>query len=243
MKIKSRFTDKVIFEKDVESMRQLVEAAVAAGVSLLYANLSYADLRGANLRGANLSDANLSGANLSVADLSGANLSYANLRGANLSYANLRGANLSYADLSDADLRGANLSYADLSDADLSYADLSVANLRGADLSGANLSDSPKIENIHQTVFDAASQPGALDMSDWHTCDTTHCRAGWVTHLAGKAGAALEKRMGPSAAATLIYMSSDPKLEKIPDFQSDNETAMEDMKRLAELEAVAGRVA
>ena len=158
MKIKSRFTDKVIFEKDVESMRQLVEAAVAAGVSLLYANLSYADLRGANLR-------------------------------------------------------------------------------------GANLSDSPKIENIHQTVFDAASQPGALDMSDWHTCDTTHCRAGWVTHLAGKAGAALEKRMGPSAAATLIYMSSDPKLEKIPDFQSDNETAMEDMKRLAELEAVAGRVA
>ena len=163
MKIKSRFTDKVIFEKDVESMRQLVEAAVAAGVSLLYANLSYADLRG--------------------------------------------------------------------------------ANLRGADLSGANLSDSPKIENIHQTVFDAASQPGALDMSDWHTCDTTHCRAGWVTHLAGKAGAALEKRMGPSAAATLIYMSSDPKLEKIPDFQSDNETAMEDMKRLAELEAVAGRVA
>ena len=178
MKIKSRFTDKVIFEKDVESMRQLVEAAVAAGVSLRYANLRYADLSDANLRFANLRVANLRGANLSVANLS-----------------------------------------------------------------GANLSDSPKIENIHQTVFDAASQPGALDMSDWHTCDTTHCRAGWVTHLAGKAGAALEKRMGPSAAATLIYMSSDPKLEKIPDFQSDNETAMEDMKRLAELEAVAGRVA
>ena len=74
MKIKSRFTDKVIFEKDVESMRQLVEAAVAAGVSLLYANLSYADLRGADLRGADLGNADLSNANLRGGDLRGADL-------------------------------------------------------------------------------------------------------------------------------------------------------------------------
>src|SRR5436309_3202922 len=35
----------------------------------------------------------------------------------------------------------------------------------------------PKIENIHQKVFAAVSLPGALNMRDWHTCETTHCRA------------------------------------------------------------------
>ncbi|MGB0405020.1 MAG: hypothetical protein ACPGDB_02385, partial [Fusobacterium sp.] len=37
-----------------------------------------------------------------------------------------------------------------------------------------------KIENIHQKVLEAVTTDNALDMSDWHTCETTHCRAGWV---------------------------------------------------------------
>jgi hypothetical protein len=86
-------------------------------------------------------------------------------------------------------------------------------------------------------VYEAASKPDALDMSDWHTCETTHCRAGWVVTLAGKEGLDLEKKLGPGAAATLIYLKSDPKLERIPSFNSSNETAMADMKRLAEEDA------
>ncbi len=113
----------------------------------------------------------------------------------------------------------------------------SGAYLSGADLRGADLSGVPKIQNIHQTVYKAASAKGALDMGSWHTCDTTHCRAGWVTHLAGEGGAALEFAMGTAAAASLIYLKSDPKLERIPDFYASNEGALEDMKRLAELEA------
>jgi uncharacterized protein YjbI with pentapeptide repeats len=66
-------------------------------------------------------------------------------------------------DLSDADLRGAVLS-----DADLRGADLSDAVLRGADLSDAVLRGAPIIPNIHQAVYAAASQPGALDMGSWH---------------------------------------------------------------------------
>jgi len=76
-------------------------------------------------------------------------------------------------------------------------------------------------------------------MSDWHTCETTHCRAGWAITLAGDAGKALEDKIGPAAAAAAIYIASDPKLERIPDFHCSNETAMADMKRLAELEARA----
>ncbi len=146
------------------------------------------------------------------------------------------------ADLSGADLRGADLRGADLSDADLSGADLSGADLRGAVLSDADLRDAvlsdadwiPKIENIHQAVYAAASAPDALDMGDWHRCETTHCRAGWVTHLAGEGGKVLEGCYGPASAAALIYMASDPTLEKIPDFYCDNKAALADMKRLAE---------
>src|SRR5689334_12019206 len=52
----------------------------------------------------------------------------------------------------------------------------------------------PVIQDIHKAVYAAASQPEALEMKAWHSCDTTHCRAGWVIHLAGKAGYELEQR-------------------------------------------------
>ncbi len=158
--------------------------------------------------------------------------------------ANLIGANLSEADLSGANLRGVNLRGADLGGASLRDADLRDANLRGAnlgdaDLRGANLGDCPvKIESIHQRVYEAASAENALDMESWHSCGTTHCRAGWVVTLAGEGGKALEWALGTPAAAAIIYQTSDPELERIPDFYCDNETALADMKRLAELEAV-----
>ena len=94
IEILNRWTLKVIFECEADSMKVAVELACKQG----------ADLSDANLRGANLRGADLSGAYLRNADLSGANL-----RGANLSGANLRGADLSGADLSGAYLSGAYL--------------------------------------------------------------------------------------------------------------------------------------
>lgn len=74
-------------------------------------------------------------------------------------------------------------------------------------------------------------------MDAWHTCDTTHCRAGWAIHLAGPAGAMLEACVGPSVAGALIHVISCPQLEgKVPNFVASNEEAMEDIKRLAALE-------
>lgn len=116
-------------------------------------------------------------------------------------------------------------------------ANLSGADLRYAVLSGAVLSGAPKIENIHQKVYAAASAPNALNMGDWHTCDTTHCRAGWVTTLAGDEGKALEYRIGTAAAASLIYLASDPSIERFPSFYCGNDEAMADMKAMAEAEA------
>ncbi len=153
--------------------------------------------------------------------------------------ADLSGADLSGANLINADLSGADLSGANLSDANLRDANLRGANLRGANLRGADLSDAPfVIEKIHAKIHEAASGYGALDMSSWHSlCGTTHCRAGWAVALAGDAGRTLEWAYGTPVAAALIYIASDPELEKVPNFYCENEEALADMKRLADMEA------
>ncbi len=94
----------------------------------------------------------------------------------------------------------------------------------------------PIIENIHRSVYAAASNKLALNMADWHSCDTCHCRAGWVVTLAGSAGAKLESKISTLFAAMLIYKASDP-VNKVSvlRFYDSNENAIADMKRLAEL--------
>lgn len=154
IEIKNRYTGEVIYSGDGDTIRQVVEAAVAAR----------ADLRGANLRGANLSGADLSGA-----DLSG-------------------------------------------------FSDVIVPSL-------------------HRRMLAAIESGGQLEMSTWHACETTHCRAGWAIHLAGPAGRVLERCVGSSLAGAIIHLVSCPQLEcKVPDFYASNDDAMADIKRLAEME-------
>ena len=90
----------------------------------------------------------------------------------------------------------------------------------------------PKIDNIHKKVYEAVSQPGALKMSDWHTCSTTHCRAGWVVHLAGDAGYALERFHNTALAAQLIYRESGYKINPCR-FYDQNEDSLEDIRKLS----------
>ena len=228
--IKHRWSGRVIFTAEIEC-----NAGASLSVKLGLA-VRAADLKGADLEGADLEGADLKGAYLKGAYLKGAYLRGADLRGADLRGAYLRGAYLRGAYLRGADLRGAYLEGADLRGAYLEGADL-----RGADLEGADFGSAPIIPNIHTAVFNAATQtPDALDMGDWHTCETTHCRAGWVTTLAGEAGAKLEDEIGTPAAAMAIYAASDAEYfqrDGCPDFYCGNDAALADMKRLAELEA------
>jgi hypothetical protein len=202
-----------------------------------------ADLGWANLRGANLGEANLRGANLRGANLGEANLRGANLRGATLRWATLRGATLGWANLGEADLRGANLRGANLRGATLGWAnlgeaDLREANLRGATLGGATLPDGvPVVPDLDAAILTALAAGGALDMSAWHRCKTTHCRAGWAITLAGAAGAALETQYGSACAGALIYAASDP-WRPVPDFHAGDDEALADLRRRA---GVGGR--
>ena len=184
-----------------------VEAAVAAGVSLMGANLEGVDLRGVNLKNADLS--------------------FASLLNANLTGANLDGAYLVGTDMGGADLTGC----------DLHSSVISVTTLSGTLLKDTIYPDglraSLAVEGLDQKMLAAIeTQGGVLDMNDWHTCETTHCRAGWAVVLAGKTGLQAESYYGTNIAAALIYEASYPG-ERIPDFFESSDTALEDIRQRA----------
>ena len=139
------------------------------------------------------------------------NLSYANLRSADLRSADLRYADLRYAVLRSADLRYADLRYAVLSYANLRSAVLRSADLRSADLRSADLRSatgliiaSDAADRLKAVAANALATDAALEMNTWHTCNTTHCIAGWAIHLAGEPGRLLEESHGPSVAGLML---------------------------------------
>jgi len=143
--------------------------------------------------------------------------------GAYLRGADLRGANLSDADLRGADLRGAYLRGAYLRGADLSGADLSGANLRDA-----NLPKIDKLDGLRSAICaQVCASPENLKMDAWHTCETTHCLAGWAVTIHSQ-GVLLESIYGTSAAAAMIFHVCEG---EVPDFHSSNEVAMEWLKK------------
>ena len=50
----------------------------------------------------------------------------------------------------------------------------------------------------------ALAREDALDMTDFHRCNTVHCVAGWGIHNEGEAGYALERRVGSHNAGLML---------------------------------------
>ncbi len=91
--------------------------------------------------------------------------------------------------------------------------------------------DVPMVENLDSRILEAITVGGGhLEMSKWHKCKTTHCRAGWAITLAGEAGAALEAKYGSHQAGRMIYRASTG---REPDFFDTNANALKDIKRCA----------
>lgn len=93
-------------------------------------------------------------------------------------------------------------------------------------LSVGLISQAPFVENIDEKIFDAVCKGAVLDMSDWHSCETAHCRAGWAIYFAGEAGKELELRFGSEAAGALIYERATGRR---PDFYANDEDAWADI--------------
>ena len=84
--------------------------------------------------------------------------------------------------------------------------------------------------------MEAVNNPNALEMDTWHTCDTTHCRAGWAVVLAGKEGKDLESKTSSLFAGMVIFNKSSDIKFPLHKFFDNNKDAMDDIKRCAELE-------
>lgn len=137
-----------------------------------------------------------------------------------------------FANLRGVDLRGFDLIYANLSHANLSYVDLSYANLRGSDLIGVDLTNTvlpdslslTKDPNLKSKILEEVNKKDCdLDMDDWHTCETTHCIAGWAVTLHPD-GKRLEEKSDTYLAGRLL-LGLDHEESEI--FFSDNDEAME----------------
>ena len=213
IKILHRWTGAVLHEVVAESVRAAVLVLVA-------------DKK--DLAGANLADANLAGANLA-----GANLARAYLAGANLARAYLARAYLARAYLADADLAGAlgvTTGEAPAVPPAPYVRDTSKNYQARAERYRRRHPEVPVIPDLDRKILAAIEAGGALEMGAWHTCDTTHCRAGWAVVLAGSAGKELEGKYGPHRAGQLIYGCGTG---RVPHFFATNERAMEDIRKCA----------
>ena len=169
-----------------------------------------------------------------------ADLAGANLAGANLAGAYLAGANLAVAYLADANLADANLADADKGDPTEPYkreAPTPEVLARRAERFRKRNPDVPVVEHLDRQMLAAVTNGGKLDMSQWHTCETTHCRAGWAIVLAGDPGRELESKYGSFIAGGMIYRASTG---CSPHFFASTERALEDIRRCAAESSAAG---
>lgn len=229
------------------------------GATIVGTDLSRADFAGAIFTGAILSGSNFAGLDLSEVNFADACLRRANFTCADLTYtdftrADLFGANLSYADFFGANLSYANVTRANLTDATLFATKLFGVNLDGAIFDAAGLRPAthnqlterarryrarhphvPAVERLDQQILERVKNgAGRLEMDSWHTCETTHCLAGWAIYLAGEAGAKLEAAHGSRRAGAMIYRASTG---RTPNFFASTEKSLADLrKRAAESE-------
>ena len=186
----------------IESGDLLMLAETFRGASFLKANLPEAEFSDLDLSGADFQEANLTCSCFSGADLRDADLRDADLRNAHLEGADLRGADLQDANLRGADLRGAYLSNANLEGADLRGAYIKDVNFRDAALRDVKwpkdlvpLSIEQEEQNLRIVSSAALFSSDSLDMISVHTCETTHCMAGWACHSLPE-GLGLEEKYG-----------------------------------------------
>lgn len=112
----------------------------------------------------------------------------------------------------------ANLTWADLTDADLTGANLTRANLPSI----LSFTRNPTL--LQEIAEKVLCVPSALNMGKWHTCDTTHCLAGWAVTLHPD-GKRLEENSSTYLAGRLLLGDEAAKI-----FFASNEEAIKWLK-------------
>jgi hypothetical protein len=85
-----------------------------------------------------------------------------------------------------------------------------------------------KIDDLDVKVLSQIEEKGnALDMDSWHTCKTTHCRAGWEVIIHPQ-GLELEKYFGTWMAASVIHKAATG---RNVNYYATNRQTMNDLRR------------
>ena len=233
-RILHKATRKPIFNGMAKDNHDVIHQMSEAG-TLDDADFSYMDLRNTNFK-----NKKIVGAKFTGSDLTGSVFNHSRFIDCDFTNCRMVFTEIKWAKLEGCCLWGANLKSANIKQTDLCGSKVNPIDFRVAGL----LEGVPVINNIHQRVYQAAKQPEALDMGVWHShgfCGSTHCRAGWVTHLAFQAGRDLENQIGTSTAAALIYIASDRALTEIPDWYPEgydaDEISLKDMEAKAKAES------
>ena len=139
-------TKEILFEKECDSVKELMVEAFEKGISFYRADLKGADLTDITLVNSNFIEADFTGAILYNSNLQDSNFSNAKLVNVDFRYANLSEVDFNSSILRDsflmvANLKGAKFTRADLTNCDLSYTNLKYASLSKAILKNANLTN------------------------------------------------------------------------------------------------------
>ena len=97
----------------------------------------------------------------------------------------------------------------------------------------------PFVENLDIKIYEAVTEyPALFCMGVWHwkfnPCGTQHCWAGWAIHIAGPQAYAIEKQECSPFAALCVMKKANPDMDKIPNFYSTREKALEAIKKRAD---------
>lgn len=130
---------------------------------------------------------------------------------------NLRRASFSGTRLINVDFHGAQVQHASLTSSDCLKTPRDLPIVRDA---------STRLLEVAQTVLQDSDL--RLCMSEWHTCHSTHCIAGWAIHLAGPLGELLEAEFGPANAGLFLLGP-----EAASHFFVDEEAALDFLHRIA----------
>jgi hypothetical protein len=130
-------------------------------------------------------------------DFDNMDLSGNDLNGQDIYYTTFENANLSGVNFTGADLTGCSFQNANLRNANFTEANLSGVNLEGANLEGViGLASKSQEMQEAQRILELLQQPSnQLNMDDWHTCETSHCLAGWCCPHLKNPGAEASRKM------------------------------------------------
>jgi hypothetical protein len=179
-------------------------------------DLSGKDFSYATFINCNFSKANLIEANFSFTCIKDCNFHNAVLCKSSFDHSDIWSSSFVFASLKDSTFKystiyHSNFKTSDCTNCNFKNAHLHSINFKQTTLKNSNFENITGIKIVSDTqqrliavAKDALASKDTLQMDLWHTCNTTHCIAGWAIHHAGEIGYCMENEIGAPIAGLIL---------------------------------------